>query len=72
METFLKIVVVAVGIFGLALVLSLISAIPVYLLWNWLMPELFHLPVVTFWQALGITALANILFKSNSSSKSEK
>jgi len=44
----------------------------VYLLWNWLMPELFHLPVVTFWQALGITTLANILFKSNSNGKSEK
>jgi hypothetical protein len=71
-ETFLKIIVVAIGILGLGLIISLISAIPVYFLWNWLMPELFHLPAVTFWQALGITTLANILFKSNSSSKSKE
>jgi len=31
-------------------------------LWNWLVPELFHGPMVNFWQALGILALSKILF----------
>jgi hypothetical protein len=31
-------------------------------LWNWLMPMLFHLPTVTFWQALGLMLLSWILF----------
>src|SRR3954467_944497 len=31
-------------------------------LWNWLMPELFKLPRVTFWQAFGLLMLARILF----------
>ena len=31
-------------------------------LWNWLMPALFHLPAVTFWQALGLMLLSWILF----------
>ena len=31
-------------------------------LWNWLMPVLFGLHVVTFWQALGILVLSKILF----------
>lgn len=31
-------------------------------LWNWLMPAVFDLPVVTFWQALGLLALSRILF----------
>ena len=31
-------------------------------LWNWLLPSLFGLPVVTFWQALGLLALSRILF----------
>lgn len=31
-------------------------------LWNWLMPPLFRLPYVTFWQALGLLALGRILF----------
>jgi len=31
-------------------------------LWNWLMPPLFGLPAVTFWQAFGLLALCRILF----------
>jgi Ca2+/H+ antiporter, TMEM165/GDT1 family len=31
-------------------------------LWNWLMPSLFGLHVITFWQALGILVLSKILF----------
>lgn len=30
-------------------------------LWNWLMPMLFHLPLLTFWQALGLLLLSRIL-----------
>jgi hypothetical protein len=32
------------------------------LLWNCLLPELFHLPVISFWQALGILILTRLLF----------
>lgn len=32
-------------------------------LWNWLMPEIFGLPVITYWQAWGLVILAHILFK---------
>ena len=31
-------------------------------LWNWLLPTLFGLPHITFWQALGILVLCRILF----------
>ena len=31
-------------------------------LWNWLMPTLFNLPLLTFWQAMGLLALSRILF----------
>ncbi|MBA3914101.1 MAG: hypothetical protein H0X25_09680 [Acidobacteriales bacterium] len=34
----------------------------VHYLWNWLMPTLFGVPVVTFWQALGLLALSWVLF----------
>jgi hypothetical protein len=34
----------------------------VYHLWNWLMPTLFHLPVITFWQSVGLLALSWVLF----------
>ena len=31
-------------------------------LWNWLMPLIFGLRVLTYWQSLGVLALASILF----------
>ena len=31
-------------------------------LWNWLLPSLFGVPQITFWQALGLLALCRILF----------
>lgn len=34
----------------------------VMLLWNWLMPELFGLPQITFWQSAGLLLLCKILF----------
>ena len=34
----------------------------VRLLWNWLMPSLFGVREVTFWQALGLLTLCRILF----------
>jgi hypothetical protein len=33
-------------------------------LWNWLMPVLFGLHAINFWQALGIVVLSKILFGS--------
>jgi len=31
-------------------------------LWNWLMPGIFHLGMISFWQALGLLVLSKILF----------
>lgn len=31
-------------------------------LWNWLLPQLFAWPEITFWQSLGLLALCRILF----------
>ncbi len=35
----------------------------VMLLWNWLMPEIFGLTLITYWQAWGLLVLSSILFK---------
>lgn len=47
--------------FGIALLIYL-GGMLVMWLWNALLPPLFGLPVVTFWQALGLLALSRILF----------
>lgn len=35
----------------------------VMLLWNNLVPELFHGPVLNYWQALGLLVLTHLLFR---------
>jgi hypothetical protein len=30
-------------------------------LWNWLMPMLFHLPEITFWQTIGLMILSRLI-----------
>lgn len=51
--------------FLLAVLIALLIGGPLWLLWNWLMPTIFGLPYITFWQAVGLNLLATILFKSN-------
>lgn len=43
-------------------VLFLLANYVLMRLWNWLMPELFNLPMITYWQALGILIMAKIIF----------
>ena len=43
---------------------TLFGAVTMWL-WNWLMPEIFNLPAIGFWQAVGILALSRILFGSH-------
>ncbi len=43
---------------------TFLFGIVVMLLWNWLMPEIFHLPAIGYWQAWGLVLLSHILFKS--------
>lgn len=62
---------VLAAIVGVLVVVSAFMTLPVYFLWNWLMPTLFGLRALTLWQALGVTLLSACLFKSsNSSTKS--
>ena len=36
-------------------------------LWNWIMPTLFGLTVITYWQALALGLVASLLFKNHES-----
>lgn len=51
----------------LILLVPFIFALPVMWLWNWLMPEIFGLVTIGYWQAFGIMALCGILFKGGKS-----
>jgi hypothetical protein len=50
------------GILGIGLLA--LFGLAVMLLWNWLMPEIFGLKRLDYWQAWGLLALCWILFKN--------
>ncbi|NJO69618.1 MAG: hypothetical protein HC830_10330 [Bacteroidetes bacterium] len=49
---FIPVIILAIAAFGFLTMA----------LWNYLMPSIFNLPAITFWQAIGLLVLARILF----------
>lgn len=47
------------GILGIGFVIGVIFGVQA--LWNWLVPELFNGPVLTYWQTAGLFLLSKIL-----------
>ena len=58
----LRIILMFLGGLILAGFFALIFGWLVELLWNWLMPNLFNLKGITYWQAVGIMLLAKLIF----------
>lgn len=50
-----------VGIIG-AVIIAFLFGYFVMLLWNWLLPPLFHVGTINYWQAFGLVILAKIFF----------
>jgi hypothetical protein len=57
----------AITVFGLIILISLVCALPVMWLWDWLMPTIFGLKEITLFQAWGLSVLCGLLFKNNTS-----
>jgi len=71
MEKFIATIIGFIGIIVLAFLLDLLLAWPFMILWNWLMPMIFGLTTLTFWQAFGLMLLCSFLFKGSTSSDSK-
>ena len=61
-QTIAKKIAIGIALFFGFLVFILFGGILVQWLWNWLLPDIFGLRRVTFWEALGLLALCRILF----------
>lgn len=61
-------VLIVIGFVILGIGLLFLFGWVVMLLWNWLMPEIFGLKTITYWQGWGLLALSSILFKGMGSS----
>jgi hypothetical protein len=64
-----KILTGFIVVIGILLSMSLLLGLPLMILWNWLMPTLFNLPVIGFWQAVGLNLISGILFGKSSLNK---
>ena len=54
---------------GLLMLMVILLGGPLMVLWNWLMPTIFYLDEITFWQACGLQLLATLLFKTINTKK---
>jgi len=66
MKAFLEVFLVAS--LTLAFV-ALVLGLPLMLLWNWIIPNIFYFNKITFFQAVGLNLLSSILFKSHNTKK---
>ncbi len=60
------------AVIGYVIIIAVITALPVMLLWNWLMPAIFQLPTINIFQALGLSLLSGCLFGSRSKKSEPK
>ncbi len=54
-----------------SLLFCVVSALIVWPLWNWLMPVIFGLCTINYWQSLGLCILTTLLLRFNISSKKD-
>ena len=50
-------------VIGILMLAVILFGAPLMVLWNWIMPTIFGLPEIGFWQACGLQLLATILIK---------
>jgi len=60
---------IGLGVFGSALILSLICSIPAWLSWNYVIPYLFGLKTISWLQAWALCLLGSAIFKSSLTQK---
>ena len=51
-----------IGFVILGIAAAFLFGLAIMLLWNWLMPMIFGLTTLTYWQAVGVLVLASLLF----------
>jgi hypothetical protein len=66
-----KVLVIAAVVLLAPAFLALFGAVTMWL-WNWLMPPIFKLPEIGFWQAIGLLLLAQIFFKGGHAGRAGK
>ena len=67
LKAFVNVIVVLLA----TLLAAFIEGLFVMWLWNWLMPVIFGLGAITYWQGWGISFLCGLLFKGTTTVKTK-
>ena len=67
----MELLAIVLGIILLLPILAVLQGTILYFIWPVVMVDVFHLPVLTWWQAVCLTWVCGILLKSSHSSKSK-
>ena len=51
-----------IGILFIGLTSLIVMGAPLMYLWNWIVPSIFGLRYITFWEAIGLNMIAHLLF----------
>lgn len=70
-EGIAMVVGLVVTVFVVAFLLGMVMAWPVMWIWNYMMPDLFGMPELTYWQAFWGSFMAKLIFPNNSVSTSK-
>ena len=65
MNGVIDVVVKLVAIVVWLTIAAALFAVPTWVLWNWLVPEILGLPRISIFQALGVLLLCGMLFRSS-------
>ena len=64
MSKILERVVIVILAIGVVLLIALLVGFPTMWLWNWLMPTIFGLTKITFFQSVGLLILTGLFFNN--------
>ena len=65
MKNFNNVLVIFFGWIIGVIIIGIVCIFPIMWMWNWLVPELFNGPTITFWQTAGLYLLINLLIRTN-------
>lgn len=51
-----------VGILFIGLTSLIVMGAPLMYVWNWIVPSIFGLRYITFWEAIGLNILSHLIF----------
>ena len=60
-----KFIMTVIGTLVFAICIGLLLVWPLVWMWNFVMPDIFGLPEITYWQMFWLYCLIQILFKMN-------